>query len=84
MLRMNLLTLGILKTSFRLLQWSLHPLRFPRYRGTETLNRNFILRMKLLTLGILKTSFRLLQWSLHPLRFPRYRGTETLNRNFEN
>ena len=64
----NWLTLGILKTSFRLLQWSLHPLRFPRYRGTETLNRNFMLRMNWLTLGILKTSFRLLQWSLHPLR----------------
>ena len=44
MLRMKLLTLGILKTSFRLL----------------LLNRNFMLRMKLLTLGILKTSFRLL------------------------
>ena len=29
------------KKIFRLLQWSLHPLRFPRYRGTETLNRNF-------------------------------------------
>ena len=67
MLRMNLLTLGTLKTSFRLLQCSLHPLRFPRYRGTETLNRHFMLRMNLLTLGILKTSFRLL----------------SLNRNFE-
>ena len=25
-----------------LLQWSLHPLRFPRYRGTETLLQEFV------------------------------------------
>ena len=66
MLRMKLLTLGILKKIFRLLQWSLHPLRFPRYRGTETLNRNFMLRMNVgciflyvqaqNTLGAAKTS----------------------------
>ncbi len=30
-------TLGRAQASLALLQWSLHPLRFPRYRGTETL-----------------------------------------------
>ena len=48
-------------------QWSLHPLRFPRSRGTETL----------FTIKEGDFSKTHPQWSLHPLRFPRS-GTETL------
>ena len=48
-------------------QWSLHPLRFPRSRGTETL----------FTIKEGDFSKTHPQWSLHPLRFPRSRGTET-------
>ena len=38
----TLLTLGRVGTNLALRQWSLHPLRFPRYRGTETLTRNVL------------------------------------------
>ncbi|MGO5121896.1 DEAD/DEAH box helicase [Prevotella sp. Sow4_E9_plate] len=48
-------------------QWSLHPLRFPRSRGTETL----------FTIKEGDFSKTHPQWSLHPLRFLRSRGTET-------